>query len=51
MVTPEVTDARDPVLVGADTGLLLLYSDARGKDSLVFGRELDSGATAKARRG
>jgi eukaryotic-like serine/threonine-protein kinase len=42
MVTPEVTDARDPQLFGGPTTLLLLYSDARGKASLIYGRELDS---------
>ena len=41
VVTPEVTDARDPQLFGTENGLLLLYTDARGKESLIFGRELD----------
>ncbi|MEY4548010.1 MAG: hypothetical protein RL685_4205 [Pseudomonadota bacterium] len=44
VVTPEVTDARDPQLFGSESGLLLLYTDARGKESLVFGRELDAEA-------
>jgi serine/threonine protein kinase len=40
VVTPEVIDARDPQLVGTDGSLLLLYTDARGKESLIYGREL-----------
>jgi eukaryotic-like serine/threonine-protein kinase len=40
VVTPEVIDARDPQLLGTDGSLLLLYADARGKESLVYGREL-----------
>ncbi|MEO8180416.1 MAG: serine/threonine-protein kinase [Deltaproteobacteria bacterium] len=44
VVTPEVTDARDPQLIGSDSSLLLLYTDARGKESLIFGRELDGEA-------
>jgi serine/threonine protein kinase len=40
VVTPEVIDARDPQLLGSDGSLLLLYADARGKESLIFGREL-----------
>jgi serine/threonine-protein kinase len=44
VVTPEVTDARDPQLFGSDASLLLLYTDARGKESLIFGRELDGEA-------
>ncbi|HVZ31108.1 MAG TPA: hypothetical protein VG963_01700, partial [Polyangiaceae bacterium] len=44
VVTPEVTDARDPQLFPRDGSLLLLYTDARGKESLVFGRELDADA-------
>jgi hypothetical protein len=39
--TPEVTDARDPQLLGSAGSLLLLYSDARGKASLIFGRTLE----------
>ncbi len=44
VVTPEVTDARDPQLFGSDDRLLLLYTDARGKESLIFARELDGEA-------
>ncbi|HTV25161.1 MAG TPA: serine/threonine-protein kinase [Polyangiaceae bacterium] len=40
VITPEVIDARDPQLLGSDGALLLLYTDARGKESLVYGREL-----------
>jgi serine/threonine protein kinase len=40
VVTPEVIDARDPQLLGTDGSLLLLYTDARGKESLIYGREL-----------
>jgi serine/threonine-protein kinase len=40
VVTPEVIDARDPQLVSTDDALLLLYADARGKESLVYGRQL-----------
>jgi hypothetical protein len=40
VVTPEVIDARDPQLLGSEGSLLLLYADARGKESLVYGREL-----------
>ncbi len=47
IVTPEVTDARDPQLLGGDSSLLLLYADARGKESLVFARELDENGKAK----
>jgi serine/threonine-protein kinase len=49
VVTPEVIDARDPQLLGTDNALLLLYTDARGKESLVYGRELSlDGASAGA---
>jgi serine/threonine protein kinase len=49
VVTPEVIDARDPQLLGGDGSLLLLYADARGKESLVYGRELSlDGQTAGA---
>ena len=47
VVTPEVTDARDPQLIGGDTSLLLLYADARGKESLIYGRELDADGRVK----
>jgi serine/threonine protein kinase len=40
VVTPEVIDARDPQLIGGDDRLLLLYADARGKESLIYAREL-----------
>ena len=40
VVSPEVIDARDPQLFGTDNSLVLLYADARGKESLVYGREL-----------
>jgi serine/threonine-protein kinase len=41
LVTPEATDARDAQLFGANQSLLLMYSDVRGKTSLIYGRELD----------
>jgi eukaryotic-like serine/threonine-protein kinase len=41
IVTPEVADAHDPQLLSTDRGLLLAYTDARGKQSLIYGRELD----------
>ncbi|HWO09169.1 MAG TPA: serine/threonine-protein kinase, partial [Polyangiaceae bacterium] len=47
VVTPEVIDARDPQLVASDDALHLLYADARGKESLIYGRPLgpDGGPT------
>jgi eukaryotic-like serine/threonine-protein kinase len=42
VVTPEVIDARDPQLYSADGNLLLLYADARGKESLIYTRELSA---------
>ena len=47
MVTPEVVDARDPQLLGTESSLLLVYADARGKESLVYGRELDGDGKSK----
>lgn len=44
VVTPEVTDARDAQLFARDGSLVLLYADARSKESLIFGRELDADA-------
>jgi eukaryotic-like serine/threonine-protein kinase len=41
LITPEVTDARDPQISSSDTSAFLLYTDARGKESLIYGRELD----------
>jgi eukaryotic-like serine/threonine-protein kinase len=40
VVSPEVIDAKDPQLIGSDTSLLLVYADSRGKESLIYGREL-----------
>jgi hypothetical protein len=41
LVTPEVTDARDPQLSSTDSSVYLIYTDAKGKESLIYGRELD----------
>ena len=46
VVTPEVIDARDPQLYVADDALILLYADARGKESLVYGRQLGADGIA-----
>jgi eukaryotic-like serine/threonine-protein kinase len=46
VVSPEVIDARDPQLLGTDGSLLLLYADARGKESLIYGRELGLDGTS-----
>ncbi len=47
VVTPEVMDARDPQLLGTEAAPLLVYTDARGKESLIYGRELDADGTGK----
>ena len=47
VVTPEVIDAKDPQLHAADSTFILIYTDARGKESLIHGRELSlDGASA-----
>jgi serine/threonine-protein kinase len=50
VVTPEVIDAKDPQLISGDGPLLLLYTDARGKESLIYARELspDGGSPGPA---
>ena len=51
VVTPEVIDARDPQLIVSGSSLFLLYADARGKESLIYGRELapDGGPSGGSR--
>ena len=44
VATPEVLDAKDPQLVATDQSLLLFYTDSLGKESLIYGRELDANA-------